>query len=153
MGFFSKDGRKSGSAFVAKRRDAEAAKSEPTGKSSQMGKEIMNQGDPGPKAPTAQVGASNIENEETGTHAATQVAQEHGPATTVHIAHDHKAGKHSVTSTHKSGHVHQSTHKSAGDAHKFASALAGGAGDQPTEEPEGMPEAPESDGFAMPRLA
>lgn len=118
--FQSKDGKKFGSAFVAKRRDAEHEKS-------------------------AQMGSQ----EETGAHAPEQVVAEHGKATSVHIVHDHKNNKHKVTSTHEDGHVHESEHASAKEAHDTASALAGG-GDQPVEQET---EAPESDGFSIPKLA
>jgi hypothetical protein len=78
------------------------------------------------------------------------VAAQHGPANTVHIAHDHKAKKHHVISTHADGHVHESEHASAKEAHDAASALAGG--EQQPAEASAAP-APEADGFSMPKLA
>jgi hypothetical protein len=68
----------------------------------------------------------------------------------VHIAHDHKAKKHHVISTHADGHVHESEHASAKEAHDAASALAGG--EQQPAEASAAP-APEADGFSMPKLA
>jgi|SRR5579885_1062360 hypothetical protein len=82
----------------------------------------------------------------------------HGKATSVHVAHDHGANQHHVTSTHADGHVHKSSHASSKDAHQAAGML-GGAEENPAEQnPEdamlgGEPEGPESDGFRMPRLA
>lgn len=139
--FQSKDGKKFGSAFVAKRRDAEHDKA------SQMGKEVMDQGDPGAKEPTTenQMGSQ----EESGMQSPEQVVAEHGKATSVHLTHDHKNNKHKVTSTHESGHVHESDHASAKEAHDAGSALGGGS-EQPMEQEN---EAPEPDGFSMPKLA
>jgi hypothetical protein len=80
------------------------------------------------------------------------VVAEHGPATSVHITHDHAAKKHHVTSTHADGHVHNSDHASAQEANDAGSQLGG------VEKPEAAaPEqaaggAPESDGFNMPSL-
>lgn len=79
-----------------------------------------------------------------------QVVAKHGKATTVHTAHDHKANKHHVVSTHADGHVHTSDHASAKDAHNVAQQLAGDSAN-PTETE--APAAPEADGFSMPRLA
>ena len=149
MAFMSKDGRPSGSKFVARRRDAEAAKSDPTGKEGQMGKE-PNTGTGLPsKAPVAAVGDSMLP-EESGTHAAMQVAEDHGPATNVHIKSDHAGKKHHVTSMHKDGHVHESDHTTPQDAHANASALGGGSNEAAGATTES---APESDGFTMPSLS
>jgi hypothetical protein len=80
------------------------------------------------------------------------VVAQHGAATTIHIAHDNKAKKHHVVSTHKDGHVHESEHASAKEAHDAASQLSG-PGDQPMGEAQAAPVAPEPDGFSLPRLA
>lgn len=153
--FQSKDGRKSGSAFVAKRRDAESAKKEPMGgMSSQMGKETMGQGMSPAKAPTAQIGASNIEPEEQGGHSAMQVTQEHGPATNVTISHDHKGKKHHVVSRHADGHMHTSDHQSAEDAHAEGAQLSGGGQPEQSGSPDTEGDnAMFGDNFKTPRLA
>ncbi len=149
--FADKTGKKFGSAYVAKRRDAEAAKKEPVGgKEAQMGKEVMNQGNPGAKEPAAKVGTSVPAPEEQGSHAPAIVA-EHGKAHTIHIAHDHKAKKHHVMSTHEDGLVHESEYGSPKEAHDTASQLAGN--DMPAEGEAPAMEAPEADGFSMPKLA
>ena len=54
-----------------------------------------------------------------------QMAAEHGPAHTVHIAHDHEAGRHDVHSMHPDGHEHRATHSSAMHAHHHAMHAAG----------------------------
>jgi hypothetical protein len=149
--FQSKDGKKFGSGFVAKRRDSEHDK---------MAKDVM--GDTSKKptmspeheaAETPEFEKGEQEGAQESMHEAPeQVAQEHGPATTVHVSHDHKNKKHHVVSTHPDGHVHTSDHENAGEAHKAAGALAGG--DQsPSGEAQAATEAPEADGFSMPRLA
>jgi hypothetical protein len=53
------------------------------------------------------------------------VAKEHGPATEVHIKHDHEGGKHSLTTHHPDGHVHTSHHGSAEEAHAQGAKNAG----------------------------
>jgi hypothetical protein len=60
------------------------------------------------------------------------LAQEHGPAAQIDIAHDHAAGTHTVHVMHPDGHSHESQHGSAGEAHKFAADCAGG-GEEPGE--------------------
>lgn len=54
-----------------------------------------------------------------------QVAQEHGPAQSIDIQHNHEAGQHHVHSMHPDGHEHQSEHGSAEEAHEHAKKLAG----------------------------
>lgn len=84
---------------------------------------------------------------------AAEVVQAHGPATTVHIKHDHAANKHHVTSTHEDGHVHESDHGTAQEAHEEGGALAGA--DAKKENPEEAQQGAQSetDGFQMPDLA
>src|SRR5277367_1311648 len=53
------------------------------------------------------------------------VVAEHGPATEIHITHDHKAGKHSVHSKHESGHEHHAEFGSAKEAHDHAMMMSG----------------------------
>lgn len=62
------------------------------------------------------------------------VAAEHGPASEVHIQHDHEGGMHSVHSMHPDGHEHHSEHASSGDAHEHGKELAGGGEEE--QEPE-----------------
>ena len=108
--FSSKDGKKFGSAFVAKRRDSEHDK---------MAQDIMG----GDKHEAAETPEFEKGEQEGMNEAPEQVAKEHGPATTIHVSHDHKKNKHHVVSTHADGHVHTSDHATAGEAHNAASAL------------------------------
>ena len=55
------------------------------------------------------------------------VAQ-HGAAHTVTVHHDHTANKHHVMSHHEDGHMHDSNHESAMEAHETAQKLGGGEG-------------------------
>jgi len=80
-----------------------------------------------------------------------QVVAKHGKASSVSVTHDYKANKHQVVSTHPDGHVHTSDHPSSKDAHNEAQQLAGES-TLPTETEEPTA-APESDGFVTPRLA
>jgi len=139
MAFQSKDGKSFGSKFVAKRRDTEHDKAS----------QVMGATSPEP-AMGAEKPAAN-EPEQKPQENPDQVVATHGPASTIHVAHDHKAGKHHVISTHPDGHVHESEFKSAKEAHDAASKLSGG--DQPMSEQPEAAAAPESDGFAMPKLA
>ena len=151
MAFPTKSGKSFGSAYVAKRKDNEHDK---------MAEDVMGQAGKKPAMSPEHEAKETPEferGEQEGAQegmkeAPEQVAQEHGPATTVHVSHDHKSNKHHVVSTHPDGHVHTSDHASAGDAHKAAGALSGG--DQaPAGEAQAAPAAPEADGFSMPRLA
>jgi hypothetical protein len=55
-----------------------------------------------------------------------QIAEEHGPATSVQIQHDHDMGHHAVMSEHPDGHQHMSDHhESAEAAHEHAKKLSG----------------------------
>ena len=145
MAFPTKSGKSFGSAYVAKRHDKEHEKA---------AQGILG-GDKHEAAETPEFEKGEQEGQteqpEQNEHPS-QVVSQHGPANTVHIAHDHKAKKHHVISTHKDGHVHESEHATASEAHNHASELAGG--DQPSAEATGAaPAAPEADGFSMPRLA
>ncbi len=156
--FPTKDGKSYGSRFVAKRKDAEHAKM--GAPAAGAGENLMKKASPAaPAAGAPAAGAPAVgepaEQKPEGIGAAPedpkQVVAAHGKATTVHIAHDHKNGKHHVVSTHEDGTVHESEHPDAKAAHTAAAALAG-SGDQPMGEPA-APEAPEADGFSMPKLA
>jgi hypothetical protein len=104
---------------------------------------------------------SQDENKEPGQETHPVVAA-HGPAHKVSVAHDHEAGRHTVTSHHKDGHMHTNMHDEAGKAHDEARELADvpAAGKEKNEEKDGFGHsnkgqqgAPsEEDGFAMPNL-
>lgn len=79
-----------------------------------------------------------------------QVVAEHKPAHTVIVKHDHKAGKHTVTSHHRDGHSHQSEHSAPRNAHE-AAAILGGAGVDESEIPSEGGETAPSQG--LPKLA
>ena len=153
--FQSKDGKKFGSAFVAKRRDKEHEQAMGTEKpenpmekkeesrTSNEGEALMSKASASAPDNDVKTNPENVDPH--------SVVSEHGPATDVHIHSDMKANAHHVVSHHKSGHVHHSTHSSAQDAHRAAAELAE-AGDQASNNPAEQ-NAPESDGFTMPRLA
>jgi hypothetical protein len=79
--------------------------------------------------------------------AAEQVVAEHGPAHTVHVHHDHEANKHKVMSHHKDGHMHESDHATAMEAHEEGKKLAGADGmeDESKEKPQEGAESEEQD--------
>jgi hypothetical protein len=146
--FPSKDGKKFGSAYVAKRRDAEHDKAAQVMEGTNaLEKPASN---PDEKALMGEKPAVENEPEQKAPEAPAQVVMAHGKANTIHVAHDHKNGKHHVISTHEDGHVHESEFKSPKEAHDAALALSGG--DQPPAEAPGTEE-PAADGFKMPRLA
>lgn len=131
MAFETKDKtKKFGSAYRAKRYDE--AHAEPEQKEAQKPAEE-------PKA----------ENENQSSH---PVVAEHGKAHTVHIKHDHAAGKHHVHSTHDDGHENMSEHGSAQEAHEEGGRLAGvdAKDENPDEAQQGA--LSEEDGFEMPDL-
>ena len=66
-----------------------------------------------------------------------QVAAEHGPATEIHVEHNHEAGQHHVQSMHPDGHEHHSDHGSVDEAHEHAKKLAGGGMNEEHQEPDG----------------
>lgn len=68
-------------------------------------------------------------------------AAQHGPASEVHILHDHANGQHNVSTVHADGFQHNSTHATADEAH-MAGAAAGGINPEGNY-PEGH-EAPET---------
>jgi hypothetical protein len=90
------------------------------------------------------------------------VVSEHGKAHKVTIHHDEGAGRHTVVSHHKDGHMNTSVHENAHEAHKEARRLAAvpDAGKEENEEKDGFGHkdkgqqgAPsEEDGFSMPDL-
>lgn len=76
------------------------------------------------KAPEAEMMGGEGEEPEDGA----EIAQEHGPATEVHIEHEHEMGSHHVRSSHPDGHMHESDHESAEAAHEHGKKLAGVGG-------------------------
>lgn len=68
-----------------------------------------------------------------------QIAEQHGPATEVHMMHEHEMGAHHVQSAHPDGHMHESDHESAEAAHEHGKKLAGVGGDRASDHdgPEG----------------
>lgn len=73
------------------------------------------------KAPMQQGGMEMGDGEQDGA----AVAAEHGPATEVNISHEHEMGSHHVRSAHPDGHMHESDHGSAEEAHEHGKKLAG----------------------------
>ena len=119
--FKTKSGKSFGSAYVAKRHDDEYDK-----KASSVlgGDSPEHEAKETPEFEKGeQEGAKEApeQNEQP-----SQVVAQHGKAHTIHVAHDHKSGKHHVVSTHADGHVHTSDHASAKEAHDAATQLAGG---------------------------
>jgi len=68
---------------------------------------------------------------------AAQTVEEHGPASEVHMTHDHEAGMHHVQTMHPDGHEHHSDHGSMEEAHEHAKHLSQPAGEEQHEEPDG----------------
>ena len=158
MAFPTKDGKKKfGSGFVAKRYDSFHSQEdkEPTTKvSADKGAEpkaesrtdekgeskraqapvndssntkAMNMGNEAPKAGadmeesrTGMSGESNVPPQET--------VNEHGPAHSVTVHHDHANNKHHVMSHHADGHMSHSMHASASEAHSHGAQLAANEG-------------------------
>ena len=81
------------------------------------------------------------------------VVAEHGKAHSVHVKHNHSANKHHVTSQHEDGHVNESDHASAQEAHQEGGSLAGVdmKKENPAEAQQGA--ASEEMGFEQPDLA
>lgn len=124
--FQSKDGKKFGSSYVAKRRDSEHDK---------MAQSVLgdNHEHEAAETPEFEKGEQEGAKESPEQEKPEQVVAKHGPANTVHVTHDRKAKKHHVVSTHADGHVHTSDHATADEAHKAAGALSGGDQAQATE--------------------
>ena len=149
--FKSKDGKSFGSAYVAKRRDDEHAKSLPMGETKEAPRtNPMGEAKTSSNEATAPDNDVKANPENVDPH---QIVAQHGKAHTIHVAHDHKAKKHHVMSTHEDGHVQESEHASPKDAHDAAAVLAGAGSDQPAGSENPEMEAPEADGFSMPKLA
>jgi hypothetical protein len=66
----------------------------------------------------------------------TAIANEHGPATEVHMTHDEAIGSHHVHSAHPDGHMHESDHASKEEAHEHGKKLAGIGGEGEGEHDE-----------------
>lgn len=94
-----------------------------------------------------------VEPKEGESEGAEQVVAQHGPATSVHSTHDHKAKKHHVTSVHEDGHVHDSDHETAEEAHEEGGKLASVSPKKSGEAGDQQGAMSEEDGFQMPDLA
>ena len=159
MAYTSTSGKKFGSAFAGRKKDEMDSQKEggepknnPFGSPKSVASKVPAMPKLGAIKPAAGEAkeAQTAEPEEKSPEA---VVAKHGPATSVHITHDHTAGKHHVTSTHPDGHVHESDHASSKEANDAGSQLGGGTPPEagaPQEQAEGG--APESDGFNMPSL-
>lgn len=123
MAFESKDGKKFSMASRRNAHDAGSRVKEKRG----MGVDL------GQKSPEEVLAPPSDHEDSQGVEEPEGVAAEHGPASEVHITHDHEAGVHSVHSVHPDGHEHHSEHGSAEEAHHHAHKLAGG---EHEEEPE-----------------
>lgn len=139
--FESKNGKKYGSAYVAKRHDT--AHDEANSKHEAKESKSFEKGE--------QEGASEGMDQH-------EVVKAHGPAVKIVTTHDHEAHKHHVMSHHKDGHVNESDHETPEEAHEEGGKLAnislkksGEAEDQQLAESEGGNEAT-PDGFEMPPL-
>jgi hypothetical protein len=166
--FQSKDGRKYGSAYVAKKKDAMMGPKDTTmpasAKKPSEPKEEPRTDSMGETNKTAYPGVEEVDNT-ADTKAnpegvdAGAVAAEHGPAEHVHIHHNHSAGKHHVVSHHSDGHMHTSDHASAPDAHAAAAQLGGEANTENNDKSANEDQSGDShmdmfkDNFPMPRLA
>lgn len=141
--FESKNGKRYGSAYVAKRHDAahEEKASKDVKTSVEAPKEIVDHNE----------GPNTEEN---------PVVAEHGKARRVVINHDHEANRHHVTSTHEDGHTEEGDYETPEQAWeeggKFANISLkklGKAGDQQGAASEGdNEEVNDGDGFQMPPL-
>ena len=101
-------------------------------------------GKPPAKKPMAQApmaGAPAMGEGEAEPEDGAQIAEQHGPATEVHIQHEHEMGVHHVVSEHPDGHHHESDHESAEKAHEHGKKLAGAGGAEEHSEPDGDEEA------------
>ena len=115
MAFPTKDGqRKFGSAFRAKKYD-EFHKAAPVESPEHEAKQ----------SPEFEAGEQEGKKEnEAGQEAPHEVVAAHGKAHSVHIHHDHENGKHKVVSHHEDGHMHESEHGSAAEAHDHGKQLS-----------------------------
>jgi hypothetical protein len=101
----------------------------------------------------------SAEPKEEGSSAA-DVTKAHGPAHTIHIAHDHEGKKHVVSSEHEDGHTHETEHGSAKEAHDSAEQLSLEAGGEEQASnvkkrthPDQQGAESEERGYEMPDLA
>jgi hypothetical protein len=79
------------------------------------------------------------------------IVEQHGPASSVHITHDHDGGKHTLSSTH-GGHQNQSVYSTAAEAYEAGGELAN-TDVKRREHPDQQGAQSEEDGFEMPDLA
>lgn len=129
--YTTKEGKKYGSAFVGKRKDAEHEKPEEKFSSYQDGEQpeakASSEDHDGDKVNTSEKSPEGHDPNAVGSDspAPHEVVEEHGPAEHIHYEHDHEAGTHKVTSFHpETGHEHQSVHSSAAEAYEAGGELA-----------------------------
>ncbi len=164
--FKSKDGKSFGSAFVAKRRDTEHAKSENrTMPTQEPGKPTEPKEEPRTAASGMAKKTSSYPGHEVENTADTKaspegvdagaVAAEHSPATSVTL--HHSKDSHVVVSRHPDGYQHMSQHASHKEAHAAAAKLSG---EQHTENSDSAPNSEQTsdadlfgDNFKTPHLA
>jgi hypothetical protein len=152
--FPTKDGKKFGSAYVAKKKDA--MHSMPMGESKEESRT-----NPSGEALFSKAEASAPDNDvKTNPESVdpSAVASEHGPASSVTVHHDHKNNKHHVVSRHPDNHMHTSDHASAAEAHNAGAQLAGEANTENDNKPANAEQQSGgdlygNDGFKMPKLA
>jgi len=160
--YTSKSGKKFGSIFAGRRHDEEHSED---GMHSEGEMKPEHEAKETPEFESGeQEGAKEHEGEGEEMHEGEEhpAVMEHGKAHKIIISHDEKAGRHTVTSHHKDGHVHTAVHEHANKAHEEARQLAAvpPAGKEENEEKDGFGHsdkgqqgAPsEEDGFAMPNL-
>lgn len=127
----AKDGKKYGSAFVGKRKDAEHDKSEEKFSSYQGEEQPEVDAEPEHHGEDK----ANLEGKDKHEHSdssedvhddsPSEVVEHHGPAESIHYEHSHEKGEHKVTSFHpEDGHEHQSVHSTAAEAYEQGGALS-----------------------------
>ena len=110
----AKDGKKFGSKFAGRKYD-----------SVHGGDEKMDEKHEEAEKPEFEMGEKEGAEEGKDEKEMHPVVAEHGKAHKVHIHHDHLRNKHHVTTMHEDGHVHESDHESAHEAHQEGQKLAG----------------------------
>lgn len=151
MAFPTKDGsKKFGSRFAQRKYDEHHGGDNKPAASA--GAKLMNDAHESKESPEFEAGEQEgAQEQQQGQESPQNVVKMHGKAQHVHVSHDNENNKHHVHSVHADGHVHDSDHASADEARTAAKTLGGG--DQASTVPTEEDNAPEPDGFQMPRLA
>jgi uncharacterized protein YwqG len=126
----AKDGKKFGSKFAGRKYD-----------SVHGGEEKMDEKHEEAEKPEFEMGEKEGAEEGKDEQEMHPVVAEHGKAHKVHIHHDHARGKHHVTTMHEDGHVNESDHASAQEAHGEGAKLAGVEAPSQENEEQGNPAA------------